>query len=58
MKHINPSSINVTPNTSDIDDDDTDNNEDTNCEELGSRMPEINKVYVILRSTQEKKTSA
>ena len=47
MKHINPSSINVTPNTSDIDDDDTDNNEDTNCEELGSRMPEINKVYVI-----------
>ena len=55
MKHINPSSINVTPNTSDIDDDDTDNNEDTNCEELGSRMPEINKVYVIKEVLRKRK---
>ena len=43
MKQMKPSNINVTPSTRDIDDEDIDNNEDTNCDELGSRMPEINK---------------
>ena len=44
MKQMKPSNINVTPNTSDMDDDDIDNNEDTNCEEFGRRIPEISKV--------------
>lgn len=39
MRQMKPSNINVTPNTSDMDDDDIDNNEDTNCEEFGRRIP-------------------